>query len=790
MSAVRWHMGFRRIIGLLVTVSSTALVAVAAAPIAWASSDHTWSGNTLPATWSNSGNWVGGAPGGGADTLAFPAPLRNCTNRAAQACYDSVDDVGGIAARALSIDDGYSYVLVPNGPSDGITLGAGGLSASTALANASGAPEIQLPITLASSQTWSLDGGPHGSGQTGGQLIVDGALGGAASSLTIDMQRASWLSIDAPVDDELGAVDVVATDASHGGLYLSNTTLNGSDGNPVSFSRGVGLSAGGRDTVGPLTMSGGQVDLIGDRNTPSAAVLTVRGAVSLDSASTLFSSIVGAGGSPAPGTDYAQLRAIGNVDLGGAYLSIRDLSDPGGSCSSLPRGTMYTLVSTSGGTIRGGFGNAPNGSVVGAACNGGAPSTFMIRYTSDAVTATVVDLTTTASATPASVVTNQAVTLSANVSTSLGAPVGVVGFMSANQLIAGCYPVPIDSAGHAVCQATFRAASSPDAVTAVYYPAAGATSSGMPSSGVAVAVNRGGTATALSSPDTTPRLGHGTTYSASVTADRPGTLAPDGTIQFSDNGTPLSGCASQALVKRGGAEVATCIVTYSSPGPHAITAAYSGSNDFLPSSAATSVSIPALPSVSIKAPGLAAVYRQGQKVVVSYRCRDGAGGPGIASCVGSARTGARLDTSKVGRHLFTVTATSSDGEVRTEKVAYTVAGGAGIISVLQKPHSDGTFIVTVGLPDAGGVDVLVTAWKDNLAASASRLQPATDRFVFARAHAVARRAGKLRIVVSPDAAGRRLVKHHRYRVTLRLWVSYTPVSGHRRDFGFYGLHLP
>jgi len=89
------------------------------------------------------------------------------------------------------------------------------------------------------------------------------------------------------------------------------------------------------------------------------------------------------------------------------------------------------------------------------------------------------------------------------------------------------------------------------------------------------------------------------------------------------------------------------------------------------------------------------------------------------------------------------------------------------------------------------IDVLVTAWKDNLAAGIARLlQPATGRFVFARAHARASRAGVLSITVRPNARGRLLIAHHRYRVTLRLWISYTPVQGRQRDIGYYGLHLP
>ena len=57
-------------------------------------------------------------------------------------------------------------------------------------------------------------------------------------------------------------------------------------------------------------------------------------------------------------------------------------------------------------------------------------------------------------------------------------------------------------------------------------------------------------------------------------------------------------------------------------------------------------------------------------------------------------------------------------------------------------------------------------------------------------HRTAHQVGVLRVRVSPNARGRRLVHHHTYRVTLRLWVTYTPTGGEQRKQGFYGLHLP
>ena len=46
------------------------------------------------------------------------------------------------------------------------------------------------------------------------------------------------------------------------------------------------------------------------------------------------------------------------------------------------------------------------------------------------------------------------------------------------------------------------------------------------------------------------------------------------------------------------------------------------------------------------------------------------------------------------------------------------------------------------------------------------------------------------MTVKPNRGGRLLVAHPRYRVVLRLWVSYTPTGGPDRTIGFLGLHLP
>ena len=62
--------------------------------------------------------------------------------------------------------------------------------------------------------------------------------------------------------------------------------------------------------------------------------------------------------------------------------------------------------------------------------------------------------------------------------------------------------------------------------------------------------------------------------------------------------------------------------------------------------------------------------------------------------------------------------------------------------------------------------------------------------MIARAHTSAPHPTTLKLCVTSNKHGQQLVRHHTYRVILRLRVSYTPNGARFRREGFYGLHLP
>jgi hypothetical protein len=430
--------------GLIAVVGVLAL----GVAIASASTDFTWSGGASTSNWSDGGNWGGTGstgPSGSVGTLTFPAMTLPSGNTEA-----SADDVPGVSANEISIDDGTPYSIT----GDQLTLGAGGINATTN-ATVAAPPEINMPIALAGPQTWSIDGGAS---DVGG-LLLGGSLSGSGDALQVYLSDQGSLNLGVGSasagagDNEVGDVTITGESTATGlGAYSNGSVgvttgagLDATDGNPIQL-QDAGLF--GTGTLGSVSSQGGVISA-GE----PLGVLSVNGSVTLDSASALQFAIADAGSNP--GTDFSALQASGNIELGAAKLDIRG-TDSNNDCPTFTGGFVDTLLATSG-TITGTFTNAANGAMVALDCkgNGSAAPEVQINYTANAVTATVlpVPTATTLAANPPSAIAGQSVTLTAIVYTaaSFAPPSGTVAFADGGVAIAGCGAAPVGSAGTATC---------------------------------------------------------------------------------------------------------------------------------------------------------------------------------------------------------------------------------------------------------------------------------------------------------------------------------------------------
>jgi virginiamycin B lyase len=85
---------------------------------------------------------------------------------------------------------------------------------------------------------------------------------------------------------------------------------------------------------------------------------------------------------------------------------------------------------------------------------------------------------------------------------------------------------------------------------------------------------------------------------------------------------------------------------------------------------------PPPPTAEITSPADGRTFALDQAVPTAFACTDGAGGPGITSCVdsnGASAPSGQLNTSSAGAHSYTVTATSGDGSTATASISYTVS---------------------------------------------------------------------------------------------------------------------
>jgi Ca2+-binding RTX toxin-like protein len=213
--------------------------------------------------------------------------------------------------------------------------------------------------------------------------------------------------------------------------------------------------------------------------------------------------------------------------------------------------------------------------------------------------------TTTLRTSAATGVFGQTELLTATVNSLVGTPGGTVAFFDGNTVLAA---VPINDAGQATLLVSLGVGN--HALTAVFEGSAGFAAS--TSAVVAATVDQAATATALSLSANPAVAGQTIAFTATVTEVTPGAGAPTGTITFLDGGTVLGTAAL-------GADRRATFVTagFSAAGGHAITAIYSGDDNFAASSQAVAERVIATSALATTTTVLAAsakVVHTGQTV--------------------------------------------------------------------------------------------------------------------------------------------------------------------------------
>lgn len=632
---------------------SIAVLALVFAPQALAS-PFTWTGaSTTTARWSSAANWGGSAPTGGSSAeLVFPHLTQAACGKEthSEACYASRNDLTGLTAESLRLDDGDPYLIW----GERVALGSSGLEAAPASGSSGPAGAwVLLPVSFSTPQTWSVAGRSGGAvGENG--LILAGGVSGSGNALTVSLSEGPLFFL--AEDTEVGPLKIQGTSGTvpgyrNGVAGLLGGSMNAADGEPVALEHidfeGVGLS-------GPLTSTASEVyvPVIPRKNEPSIGKLEAMSAT-FDANSVLGFQVDGSG--TVAGSDYGQLSSSGPIQLGGKLVVYASPPAEGQPCPRLSPGAQYTLISTTG-ALTGEFQNAPEGSEILIEFAEGCPQEIefvKVAYnrtgSTHSVTATVIagpSSTTTLSELPANAVTDQIVPVTAKVSTTSGYPSGTVAFDDSGTPIPGCESVSLAGMNTATCRTSFAADTSPEHLSATFTPGPGVNLKGSASGAYELAIAKGQTSTNLQASETTPMLGASVTFTASVYPAWQGTASkPSGAVQFRDGETPIASCANVPLSTAASmTPSASCQASYAAAGTHSITAVYLGDANFegSPVSAPQTVTVQGLlASIETHEPeghrstASLASLATGQRIAVragSARVKLACSGPG--SCAG------------------------------------------------------------------------------------------------------------------------------------------------------------
>ncbi|MGC2375540.1 MAG: Ig-like domain-containing protein [Solirubrobacteraceae bacterium] len=247
---------------------------------------------------------------------------------------------------------------------------------------------------------------------------------------------------------------------------------------------------------------------------------------------------------------------------------------------------------------------------------------------------------------------------------------------------------------------------------------------------------RSATTTTLQASPASPHVGEVVSYTATVTPKTLGASMPSGSVTFLDEGQPITGCTTQALVPGAASSTASCQLSYPASGTHQVTVRYDGDSGYFGSESATqaiTVSVVELPHEAPKEP----------KPPLVVSCCDG---PVLAPPISVAQLKALL-----ARQLVP-------------------SGKAATIPALLK---HGGYSFSFAAPEAGGLTV---QWyelpKGAKLAGHTKAKPvlvASGKVTFQAAG-----TGKLNLRLT--SAGRRVLRHAK-RMTLTAKGTFAPRSG-------------